>query len=112
MQRTNAQNKALHKNFELIAQALNDAGLTIQATLAKGIELEWTPHLVKEILWKRTQKALYGKNSTTQLDKIGEIENIHDTIMRTLGERHGIEYIDFPHLDEGEHDGKIKINNY
>lgn len=95
--RTLAQNNALHKYFELLANALNDAGLTVQAVLEKKIELDWTPSMVKEILWRDVQARLYGKRSTTQLDKVSEIDNIYDHLTRHLGEKFELEAIPFPH---------------
>lgn len=94
--RTFDQNSALHKYFELLADALNDAGLTVQAVLEKKIELNWTPEMIKELLWREVQMRLYGKKSTTKLDKVGEIDNIHDHLTRHLGEKFGLEYIPFP----------------
>ena len=103
--RTLTQNASLHVAFKLISDSLNEAGLTVDAVMTKGIELDWNEHLVKEILWRMVQKYKFGTTSTTQLEKLGEIEEVYDTIMRTLGERHGIEYIPFPHDPN-------KISNY
>lgn len=93
--RTAQQNKALHKDLQLIADKLNDAGYSVQKTVR--FELEWNPYSVKEYLWRPVQRAITGKNSTTELDKLGEIEVIHETLMRELGVRTGIEWHDFPH---------------
>lgn len=99
--RTAQQNKALHKYLELVSEELNEAGLTVQAVLAPGIELDWTPELVKEILWRRTQQMLLGKRSTTELNKQQEIDMIYDTINRLLSERFSdLPYIPFPSLEE------------
>lgn len=96
--RTLQQNSALHMDFKLIADALNDAGLEMNKVLT--IDIPWSPYSVKEHLWKPVMKAKIGKESTTQLDKTsGEIEEIHDIIMRRLGERFEIEYIPFPSED-------------
>lgn len=96
--RTPQQNAALHLDFRLIADALNDAGLEMNKVLT--IDIPWSPYSVKEHLWKPVMKAKTGKESTTQLDKTsGEIEEIHDIIMRRLGERFEIEYIPFPSED-------------
>lgn len=93
--RTEKQNSSLHLDFTLIANALNDAGKEMNKVLT--IDIPWSNYAVKEFLWKPVMKVKTGKTSTTQLDKTnGEIDEIHDIIMRTLGEKHGIEYIDFP----------------
>jgi hypothetical protein len=96
-QRTGSQNDALHLWFTFLAEALNEAGLTVQEVLAQKMELNWTPYMVKELLWKEAQKRLYGKDSTAKLDKVSEIDNIHDHLTRHLGEKFHIEYIPFPH---------------
>lgn len=93
--RTPQQNSALHLDFTLIADALNDAGLEMNKVLT--IDIPWSPYAVKEFLWKPVMKAKTGKESTRELDKTsGEIDEIHDIIMRTLGQKHGVEYIPFP----------------
>lgn len=78
----------------IIAEKLNDAGYSVQKTVR--FDLEWNTYSVKEYLWKPVQKAALGKGSTTELSKIGEIELIHETLMRELGLRCGIEWHDFP----------------
>ncbi len=95
-QRTSQQNKGLHVDCDLIAGKLNDAGLDIREVLRKDMDIPWTGLSVKEYIWKPTQKSLYGIVTTTKLNKHGEIEKVHDVIMRYLGEKFGIEYHDFP----------------
>mgnify|MGYP001613409166 CR=1 FL=1 len=89
-QRTKKQNDALHLYFEMIAQALNREGLDIRVVLQviaeKGIDMMWSPTLVKELLWRRVQKKYLGKHSTTELDSIGEITEIYDMLNKFLGE--------------------------
>lgn len=100
--RTDKQNSSLHLAFTLLGNALNDSGLEMNKVLK--IDIPWSDYAVKEYLWKPVMKARTGKTSTTQLSKTnGEIDEIWDIIMRTLGEKHGIEYIDFP---------SEEVNNY
>lgn len=94
--RTSKQNSALHVDCQLIADKLNDAGLDQRAVLKPGIEIPWTMKAVKEMIWRPFMKALYHKESTTELNKQQEIEHIHAVIMRELGEKHGIEWHEFP----------------
>jgi len=105
MKRTPEQNKALHVFFKLLADELNGAGLDQRKVLKPSVSIDWTPEAVKEQIWKPIQKALYNKQSTTELDKQMEIDKIHETIMRHLGEKFGVEYIEFPSDPE-------KISNY
>lgn len=94
--RTSDQNRAMHKYFNLLATALNDAGLNVQHILSKKIELDWTPNMIKEILWRDVQKRLFGKTSTKDLDKMNEITLVYDTLNRHLGEKFELESIPFP----------------
>jgi hypothetical protein len=94
--RTFAQNNALHKFFEILADSLNDAGLTVQMILQKKMELNWTPSMVKEILWRSAQKALFNKESTADLDKVSEIDQIYEHLVRHLGEKFSLEVPPFP----------------
>lgn len=93
--RTGKQNSSLHLDFTLIGNALNEAGLEMNKVLT--IDIPWSPYSVKEHLWKPVMKIKTGKESTTELDKTnGEINEIHDIIMKKLGEKWGVEYIPFP----------------
>lgn len=98
--RTTDQNRALHKYFTLLATALNDAGLTVQHVLKPKIELNWTPMMIKELLWRDIQMRLYGKESTKDLDKTSEIDDVHETLTRHLGQIFNLDPIDFPHDPE------------
>ena len=93
--RTLQQNKALHKYFSLVAEALNDRQLTVK-TIIKA-DIEWNPISVKSLLWKPIQEAVLQKKSTTEL-KRKEIDDVYDTINRALGEKFGI-YVPFPTIE-------------
>lgn len=92
-----SQNNALHKDFELIGDALNMAGLDMKMVLKGEVEIWWTTEMVKQYLWKPLQKVMFNKEHTADLEKIGEIDAIHDQLMHILGKKHHIEYIPFPH---------------
>lgn len=66
-QRTIRQNSALHKGFQLIADQLKEKGYSVQQVLEGGIELEWTPELVKSVLFKPIAALMFEKQSSTQL---------------------------------------------
>jgi hypothetical protein len=96
-ERTSPQNRAMHKWFTQIADLLNGAGYNVQIVLAKKIDVDWTPNLVKEILWRTAQQAILKKDSTTKLEKVGEIELVQDHLIRHLGEKFGVTLPPFPH---------------
>ena len=112
--RTTTQNKAMHKGFQLLAEVLNDAGLDQRKVLKPSIAIPWSGASVKEQLFKPIMKAMLEKKSTTELEKQGEIDKVWDVLMRHLGEKFNLEYLEFPHLEEGTKDkkGLIKINEY
>ncbi len=93
--RTITQNKALHKYFELLAKELNEHGITVQKFLKQAIDLNWTSVSIKELLWKPIQEHLLSKKSTTELDKVKDIDEIWEHINRHVGENWGL-YIPFP----------------
>lgn len=97
--RTNKQNKAIHLYCSHLSKALNSEGLDVRVVVSPGVSMMWTPYLVKELLWKATQKTMFGKESTKQLKKMEEIDKIYDVINLTIGQRTGI-YIPFPSLEE------------
>jgi hypothetical protein len=102
--RTALQNNSLHLGLTLIAKTLNDSGLDLRKVLKPEVDIPWTTESAKEYLWRPIQKIMTGKDSTTKLDKVSEITEIWDVIMRHLGEKHHVEYIPFPHKEKEEFD--------
>ena len=100
-QRTLQQNKALHKFFELLANELNEAGLDMRKILKPEIDIPWTTISVKNFLWRPIQEVMLGKHSTTELDKLQEIDKIYETLNRFLGEKWGL-HVEFPSIENYE----------
>jgi len=96
--RSDKQNAAIHLYCSQLSQALNQDGFDMRAVISKEVDMFWTPYTVKEFLWKSTQKNLFGKTSTKQLNRNGEIEKIYDVINKAIGERCGI-HIPFPSIE-------------
>lgn len=90
-QRTGQQNKALYKFCELLAEALNDAGWETKRTLLSRpeIEIPWSKNTVKELLWKPVQKAITGKDSTTEMNTVDPSE-IYLVVDRHISELTGV----------------------
>lgn len=93
-QRTSQQNKALHKYFTLLADELNAAGYDMRRTLKPGVDIPWTPDLVKQYLWKGIQEAMLGSDSTRELTT-KEIDKVYDVLNKHLGETTGV-HVAFP----------------
>lgn len=93
--RSDNQNRALHKYFELLANELNAAGYSIQKLLEHTVEVSWSKDTVKELIWRPVQEALIQKKSTTKLDKIQDIDLVYDHLNRHLSEEFGL-HVPFP----------------
>lgn len=87
--RTLTQNAAMHKYFELLAKALNDAGYDMRRTLKEDQEIPWTKESVKEHLWRPIQKVMEGVDSTAELTTADPGE-IYATLSRHLSSKLGI----------------------
>lgn len=98
--RTPQQNSAFHLGLTFIANALNDAGKDMRLVIRDEIDIPWSTKSVKEYLFRPIMKAITGKESTRELTKDGEIDKVWEILMRELGEKHGIEYIPFPHKED------------
>lgn len=88
-QRTKLQNRAMHKYFSLLSESLNAAGYDVSKTLRHDIDIPWNESLVKELLWRRPQIAITGKESTTELNT-KEVSEVYEILNKHLGEKLGI----------------------
>jgi len=103
VKRTLTQNRAIHLYFKWLADALNDAGYDIAATLQEDFQIPWNEHTVKELIWRQVQDVISGKESTSKLDT-AEVGQIYEIINRHLSQSKGVS-VPFPHYDgliEGE----------
>jgi len=98
--RTGQQNRALHLYYQMLAKELNDAGYTVQLVLKEKIDIDWSPRLIKEILWREAQRAILGKDSTTELSKQGDIDLVYSHLNRHLSEKFGL-HVAFPSHEPG-----------
>lgn len=99
---TSSQRNAMHLGFTLIADTLNNAGLDMRKVLKPEVNIPWTKDSVKEYLFRPIQKVMTSKKSTNELNKVGEIDEIWDVMMRHLMETQHIEYIPFPKEDKNK----------
>lgn len=94
-QRTPRQNNALHLYFEMLAEALNEAGLDMKKMLKADIP--WNAYNVKNELWRPIQEAQIGKKSTANLST-KDIDKVYETLNRLLGEKKGV-HVPFPSIE-------------
>jgi hypothetical protein len=79
--RTDRQGRALYLWFDLIAEAMTEAGYDMRNVIK--VPLTPTPYLVKEQMWKPIQEKLFGTKSTAelQIDQIDKIQKIMSEAM-------------------------------
>ena len=97
-QRTLTQNSALHKYFDMLAEALNEKSLDMRKVLKPEIDIVWTKDSVKTYIWAIIQNVMFGTKSTTKL-KTNEVSQIYDVIHRSMIEKHDI-FVMFPSKDD------------
>jgi len=90
--RTIKQNASMWKYLSLLANALNDAGLSIQKVMKW--DLVWSKDTAKQFLWDIIMKAITQKTSSTKLAS-NELTKIHRYLDLKMQEK-GIEHIPFP----------------
>lgn len=92
--RTTLQNRAIHKYFSILADALNSAGWDMKRTLSKQAEIPWSETTVKEHLWKPLQLAMLQKESTAKLET-HEVSQVYETLNRHTSSKLGLS-VNFP----------------
>ena len=95
--RTELQNRSIHKYFEILCNALNDAGWDMVATmkkLSKNVKIPWSPHAIKERLWRVVQIDTYGKESSTKLNT-DEISVVYEALNQVTSSKLGVS-VPFP----------------
>jgi len=95
--RTTTQNAALHKYFDQLAEALNDAGYDMRKTLKQSIDIPWTKDSVKNFLWKPIQESMTGEKSTTKLSTV-DPSIVYETLNRHTAEKLGVS-VPFPSME-------------
>lgn len=89
--RTDAQNRSLHKWFSQLSEECQRNGVTFDLIIRHTHQMQVTEEGVKH-LWHVLQKALFGKESTTELKKTGQIE----TMLMHFADLFGKEGIEIP----------------
>ena len=92
--RTLLQNKAMHKYFSMLSEALNEAGYDMKKTLKPEIDIPWTPAMIKEHLWRPIQLAMTNKTSTTEQQTI-DVSAVYETLNRHTSTKLGVS-VGFP----------------
>lgn len=98
--RSGQQNNALHLYLRALCVALNMAGLDQRKVLKPGVDIPWTEQAAKEFLWRPIQKAVTGKESTTE-PQTTDYPLIYDVLNRHMAEKFGI-IVAWPTVEHGE----------
>jgi len=102
----------MHKFFELLSDALNEQGLEMKVVLKPTWEIWWTGESVKNNLYKPLLKAMFNKDSTSEMNW-NEVSEVYDQLMHGLMQKFPeLEYIEFPHDDWEEQMRKDGIIHY
>lgn len=81
----------------MLSDELNTAGLEMKVVLKPDYKIWWTPEAIKENLWKPLQKAMYQKESTTELTT-AQVDKVFEQLAHILGEKYGLE-LTFPSIE-------------
>ncbi len=100
VQRSNSQNRAIHKYLDMVAHELQNQGQTLSNVVAKIPVLEITPttHALKEVLWKPVQEAILGKKSTKELTT-AEVNKVYEMVSVFLANQFEIS-LPFPSYED------------
>lgn len=99
MKRTDQQRKSIEVLCREVAGALNDSGYDLKAVLSqKAIPVPCTQENIKENIFKPIELAMFGKQSTTELNT-SEVNEVYEVMNRWLGEKFGI-HVPFPCEDD------------
>src|SRR3990167_9459183 len=95
-QRTPSQNNSIHLYLELVAQALDREGHTMQDVVKaiRRAEIRPTKEALKEVVWRPLQEIIHAKKSTTELTK-HDIDPVYEAMNKWLGQEFQI-HIPFP----------------
>ncbi|MDA8620253.1 hypothetical protein N9L28_05750 [Luminiphilus sp.] len=86
--RTNRQNATVHLLFRRMATALNEAGFEISHPFKPELEIPWSEHSVKELLYRPIITSYFKVEQSSALDttQISEsMEILVDAVNRNTG---------------------------
>ncbi len=92
-QRTDPQNRSLHKWATLMADDLNDAGMDQRVVMEQfkdGFDVPWTMEAVKHV-FRTVAKAMYDVDSTAELTT-KQMQSVYEVVDARLSEITGIRH--------------------
>lgn len=95
--RTGQQNSAIHLYFAQLAGALNSAGYDVKKTMRQDVAIPWTEALIKELIWRKVQNAMFDIDSTAKLNT-EQISEVYEVINNHIATSFGVS-VAFPEKD-------------
>lgn len=97
--RTTKQNGCMHKYRKDLADALNDAGMSVPVVMKMipTMNPDWTPTAIRERIWLPFQETKYNVQTSADLDTV-QIQRVYLNINRWTSEQFGIN-VDWPSVD-------------
>ena len=103
--RSPAQQNSIELYCHHLADALNDAGLDMKKVFeVKTVDVPWTQDLVKDVLWREIQIAMFDKKSTTKLET-DEVGKVFEVLNRHIAEHF---HLSVPFPDRQEMDDRAQ----
>lgn len=104
--RTNLQNASIRLYWDLMANAMNDAGFSykqfIEVIESNGVDVPWDGDKFGDEVWRRVQKVMYpetilkdGRPSTTKL-KSDQVAKVYDVVNLKIIEMTNGLHVSFP----------------
>lgn len=97
-QRSQQQNKSLHKWAEELADEFNNRGLDMKTVLKPEVDIPWDKNTVKRFIVHPIIKAMYNKDSTADLTTT-ELSRAVDTINRFFADKWNFT-LPFPSMED------------
>ena len=84
MKRTDKQNAALHLWLRRVAEYLCDQGIDMRTFVR--VPVRPNERLVKELIWRPTQQAIFGDEKTSHLST-GQVDIVYEALYRALTDK-------------------------
>lgn len=108
---TRQQQKSLFKWLGLIADALNEEGITLNEFLMPAIQVPATKENLHKTFLKQLIKNLHNEDSTTEIKKNKEIDQLIDIITLHCANNFQLSVPPFPSEDKQNFDEIYTISN-
>lgn len=81
--RTAKQNASLHLYLRMLANELNERGITFEQFFKEGFQVPWTDKIVKDNVWRPLQEAVTGEGKTSKASR-RDYSKVYDPLNEKL----------------------------